>query len=127
MENNYNLLSLIGPDIGAILWMPEEELSNRLVYFKELDYLFDGIIAEIAHNSINETKKSISFLTKSFGLDLWLIYIGPKASNSEIDEQISLVTEIQKKGLKVLLLSQNISLKKDDIEKKYPHLKFTTP
>lgn len=71
------MLSKVNSEVRGIVWLTDKPLSEFPTHFNELDYLFDGLIAEhvdkYPHQS-NGIEKNI-FVGQSFNRDLILIQL----------------------------------------------------
>lgn len=71
------MLVKVNSDVRGIVWLTDKPLSQFPMFFNDLDYLFDGLIAKHVANFPNENAKFEKnvFSGQSFNRDLVLIHI----------------------------------------------------
>lgn len=106
------MLDQINQDVRGIIWISDKPLSSIPTHFKELDYLFDGLIAKkVSEGSSSEEnfEKNI-FSGKSFDHDLVLFqFFGDDSARiqKELSPLLQLVPGKNDNAKVVILGAQN--------------------
>jgi hypothetical protein len=123
MENNYpQIIDRLTPDFQGAIWIGNSPLSENIPGFKELNYIFDGLISQAIHSYTKEQMNNpLSFFTKCFGEDFFLYYF---INNFELP--ISLPKNRTENNNKVLIINATLEgkIQTEKIEKSFPAFQF---
>tara|TARA_R110000868_G_scaffold99515_2_gene273779 strand:+ start:3174 stop:3551 length:378 start_codon:yes stop_codon:yes gene_type:complete len=122
------MLDHINQDVRGIIWISDKPLAQIPTHFKELDYLFDGLIAnKISHSVASEDQfeKNI-FSGKSFDHDLIMFQFYSDDTTriqKELTELLQLVPGKNDNAKVVILGAENTKLNEKALKNSYS-LKF---
>ncbi len=110
---NNDFLLNIDQNVAGLIWITENSLTSKEDYFKEIDYLLDGLILNELQDQ-QEIKFSTSlFLSKSFNQSFFVIHttLGAK----ELEKQLQICPKSTRSIIKVLNnTSKEINLSHSD-------------
>jgi len=130
-DNLKRVVDQFTPDILAVFWITNEELSRDLIGFDEFNYLFDGLISQYLYGQVEresdlDLNKTNIFFTNNYGQKLFLAHMKMHSGIAgTLDEHIALIQENRSSDRKKILLFNTTS--KDytkDLLKRYPHFDF---
>lgn len=122
---NNKLLDSISPDTQLVIWPSKSALSKSSTHFQEFDYLYDGLISEMLdgqNRSEKELQDILTFRTKHFQKELWLVFIGPEAHSSHIDEQFNIMS--QNLSNELVLIAGDKTKWDEELPRRYTKFKF---
>jgi hypothetical protein len=123
MENkNPQIIDRLSQDFQGAIWIGNSPLNENIPGFKELNYIFDGLISQAIHSYSKEQMSTpLSFFTKSFGEDFFLYYF---INNVELP--ISLPKNRIENKNKVLIINASLEgkIQTEKIEKSFPAFQF---
>ena len=103
---NRALTEVITPDYLGIIWVTKEKLNEKPKIYKEIDYLFDGLITRSLTKS-SPTKKSL-YMGKSYGHPFFLAHFEENNSdfNKDMEETIKMVSKLKTNSKNILVISE---------------------
>ena len=122
-----SIIDTISPEFCGILWLTNGPIGEELVYFKEIDYLLNGLLIQFFFNANGSGHHPKSFfIGESFGKSFSVGHID--ISTEMPSEQIKSLLQFfeqREEDNKVLILQENsdqTSLAK--IQKFFPQFEF---
>ncbi len=104
-----NLLSQITPQTRGLLWFTNEALSADLRYYKDVDYLLNGLVTSTL--STSGSKSCHVLVGENFG-QLFYVIIGQALPEKEIRSFFELIKPQMNDGSHLLLIDENQSFAK---------------
>jgi len=98
---NKNLLETISPKYLGIIWATKGLLSEKLEYFEEINYLFNGIL-----NKSKNSEKTTLLLGNSFGNPFFLTHIQENDSMIEqnLDQTLQIIKSLNSDNKNILFI-----------------------
>ncbi len=122
-----NVIDQFTPDVRGVLWITQEELSQTLLGFDELNYLFDGLLSQFIYGQVvNQVLLNANiFFTQNFNQTLFLAHIKVNINiKSNIDEQLALLAESSNKNNKIIVYDTTDKIRIAELTERYPRFDF---
>lgn len=123
MTDLYSKLQFqLTPNLAGLVWITNEELSERPNGFNELDYFFDGLLTHFSKNPLNDQSQRFNktfFSTEAFGKAFSLTHL--KVTDEKIEKELDAIFNVlhvnQKGSRKIAILNMsNKPLKLDNTQ-----------
>jgi hypothetical protein len=101
-----SLLSQVTPLTKALLWFTKEPLSPALAYYKDVDYLLNGLLTSTLMTS--ENMSSYVLVSENFGNSFYVL-IGQSLPEKEIQSFFDLIKPQMNDGNHIVLIDENAS------------------
>lgn len=129
-SNLHLICDQIGPREIGIIWLQDEELSEKTEYFFEMNYLMDGLLSQ---TEITDKDNFHFYLTKQFSNQFFLIY-KDCSKKMNVDNLISIIKNstnlINSERSNILIFSQSKRVNSnsliEQLKKKFKDLEFQT-
>lgn len=122
------MLEKVTFDVRGIVWLTDKPLGQIPQHFKDLDYLFDGLIAQKISNTpkVPDNFEKNLFSGQSFNHDLLLIQIWSE-DNSKLTKELTDALELipgKNDNAKVIVMGENAKQFSEKTFKKKLNIKF---
>lgn len=97
------LLSQVTPLTKGLLWLTEEPLSIEKSYYKQIDYLLNGLLT--ATLKASDSQKSHVLIAENFG-HAFYVFVGTQISEPELKSFFDLVKVEMKSEQSLLLIDE---------------------
>ena len=101
------ILKTITPDVRALVWVDDQNLSLETPFFSTVDYLTDGLVRK--HLEEQKEWNQVTFVHSVFGQSFWVAFANTKASdlNAFLQSLKNIIPE-QSRSKMILLNHKNI-------------------
>jgi hypothetical protein len=111
-SNNPHILDRLTPAFLGVIWIGSDTLDESIAGFKELNYVFDGLLSHTLNLYTPEQKsKPLSFFTQSFGENFFLYYFIGK-----VDFPISFSATATENRNKILIITSMENSNHEEIQ-----------
>lgn len=126
MQSSQSILDLVNNQTKTIFYFTDSSLTRNIPGFKDLNYIFDGLISQvISESTMDINKHSQVFMTNSFNNQLCLIHFNAKSiQSSDLDEQIAFLTSMRSQENEILVLDATKLNWCEKLSKRYTQYKF---
>ncbi|TDJ07365.1 MAG: hypothetical protein E2O68_03675 [Deltaproteobacteria bacterium] len=103
---NKDLTEAITPDYLGIIWVTKDKLNRMPKLFKQIDYLFEGLLTRSMAQNI--PKKKALYMGKSYGHPFFLAHFVENNPDfdRDMDETIKMVSKLNSSSKKILVISE---------------------
>lgn len=121
-NNNSLLLDRLTPSTVGAIWIGDQSLHALTPGFRELNYIFDGLLSQSISLYSEEQKNSpLSFFTKNFGENFFLYYL-----NGKINFPMTLPVAPTETRNTILIINSSLvkKIELENFEKNLPGYQF---
>lgn len=102
---NKALTEVITPEYLGIIWVTKDHINKRPNLFKDIDYLFDGLITRSIDQ--NPPEKKALYMGKSYGHPFFLAHFEEDnpAFKKDIEETLQMLAGLNTNSKNILVIS----------------------
>ncbi len=121
-----DILSQVNQDCMGLIWVTESALQERPNFFKEMDYLMDGVLTKFINSESFAPSQKNLFIGKSFGMPFYLIQLEGNLQklNDEARNMVKLSSKDGESRKKMIVLNSSSAKVDKELSKSFADFEF---